>query len=190
MDPLDKASDAELVRRIQRGAVNGSEGQAATGVLYDRYHERIFRYLWLRVGDRHQAEDLTGEVFTRMVASLPGYQNMDLPFTAWLYRIAHNLLVDQYRKQSLLQWVKLDDADRFVMEKHDPSRDIDEHLAFEEVRRALEKIDPQQREVIILRFLVGLPIKDVASILGKNIPNIKALQFRGLQRLRMILETA
>src|SRR5512139_408824 len=97
-DRLRQASDAELVQLIHKSPSSTPEGREAIGILYDRHQARIFRYLWIRVSSSQQAEDLTGEVFTRMVAFLPRYQQREMPFLAWLYRIAHNLLVDQYRR--------------------------------------------------------------------------------------------
>lgn len=88
------SNDADLVKRAQGGDVD------AVGELYDRHHESIFRYVQSRVYDRDLAEDLTGEIFTRMVTSLPGYRLRGIPFRAWLYRIARNLVVDHYRKES------------------------------------------------------------------------------------------
>ena len=91
---MQDSSDAELITRAQRGEVN------AIGRLYDRHRESIFRYLWIRLDDRQLAEDLTGDVFMRMLDALPRYRMKGLPFRAWLYRIAHNLLVDYFRKMN------------------------------------------------------------------------------------------
>jgi len=190
LNHLSNASDAELVRCIQNSPTGSPDSQSAIGILYDRHRERIFRYLCMRVSDRHQAEDLTGDVFIRMVANLPGYRDQDLPFQAWLYRIAHNLFVDEYRKQKSVAWVLIDEVDEIPMQEHDPQVSVDKDLIIEDIRQALEQIDPLQREVGILRFLVGMPIKEVAQVLGKTIPAIKAMQFRGLLCLRKLLETA
>lgn len=187
---MNDLSDADLVRCIQNSSVAPVDSRMAIAILYDNHHERIFRYLWMRVGDRQQAEDLTGEVFARMVAKLPGYQNNGLPFEAWLYRIARNLLVDQYRRQNKVKWVQLEEASHLAVEEQDPSASPESRAIFAEIRQALERIDPQQREVVIMRFLLGLPIKEVALIMERSIPTIKALQFRGLRGLRSILETA
>src|SRR5512147_2833278 len=96
------SSDTELITQAQCGEVN------AIGRLYDRHHESIFRYLWIRLDDRQLAEDLTGDVFMRMLDALPRYQWQGLPFRAWLYRIAHNLLVDYSRKLNHQPTVPLD----------------------------------------------------------------------------------
>ena len=83
-------TEASIVKKAQKG------DSSAVGWLFDNHHEAIFRFIWLRVRDHALAEDLTGEVFMRMVAELPRYQNRDLPFRAWLYRIAHNLVANWF----------------------------------------------------------------------------------------------
>jgi RNA polymerase sigma-70 factor (ECF subfamily) len=184
---LRQTSDAELVHKSRSST---PEGREAIGILYDRHHERIFRYLWMRLSSFQQAEDLTGEVFVRMVASLPRYQERELPFQAWLYRIAHNLLVDLYRKKDADQMVPLDEINDVPMGEHDLVASVDDRLLVEEVQRAMERLGAQQKDVIVLRFLIGLPVSEVALIMDKTIPTIKALQHRGLRDLRLILESA
>jgi RNA polymerase sigma-70 factor (ECF subfamily) len=83
------SSSQDLIARAQRGHAD------AVGLLYDQHHEALFRYLWLKVGERPLAEDLTGDVFVRRVAGLPRYRPMQAPFRAWLDRIAHNLVMDR-----------------------------------------------------------------------------------------------
>lgn len=174
--------DADLVKRAQGGNVN------AFGELYDRHHRRIFRYVWGRVRDEGLAEDLTGEVFARMVASLPGYRLTGVPFRVWLYRIAHNLVVDHYRKEGRYTFVPLYHAEGLSMEKSDPVSIVERQLTVEQVRGALEKIDPSQQEVVVLRFLAGLSLKEVSLILNKTVAAVKSLQHRGLTALRVALK--
>jgi len=187
LDPLNRASDAELVRLIQGNRTAPTVRREAFGLLYDRNQARIFRYLWMRLNDRKQAEDLTGEVFTRMLAALPKYQDRELPFQAWLYRIAHNLLIDHYRNKGSNPGVPLDEVKDMLMTENDPVKSVEDKLTVQEVQRALERLDPAQKSVIVLRFLVGLPIKEVALILNRTIPAVKALQYRGLQEMRAAL---
>jgi RNA polymerase sigma-70 factor (ECF subfamily) len=176
------ASDASLVRRAQGGDVN------AVGELYDRHHAHIFRYVWSRVHDGRSAEDLTGEVFTRMVTSLADYRPMGVPFRAWLYRIAHNLVVDHYRKESDHALVPLYHAEGLSGEENSPALIVEHRLTAERVQRALAKLDPSQREVVVLRFLVGLSLREVALTLGKTVAAVKSLQHRGLAALRVALK--
>ncbi|MBN1580507.1 MAG: RNA polymerase sigma factor [Anaerolineae bacterium] len=184
-------SDASLVRRAQRGDAN------AVGELYDRHHTLILRYLWSRTGDLDLAEDLSGEVFERMITGLPRYRSTGTPFKAWLYRIAHNLAVDHIRKASRYNQVPLDQVDSSLQQGHSlmpiyqapmPEKQIEAQLTAERVQNALQKLDPLQQNVVILRFLVGFSLQEVAVTLGKSVPAIKSLQHRGLSALRTALQ--
>ena len=178
---MPDTSDVDLVKRAQGGDVE------AVGELYDRHHTRIFRYLWSRLRDPHLAEDLTGEVFVRMVSDLPRYRLRGVPFQAWLYRIAHNLAVDHQRSQGRHPLVSLDDAESLKTEGQDPETRVERQLTVERVERAMETLDPTQREVIVLRFLVGLSLREAAATLDKTVGAIKSLQHRGLVALRATL---
>lgn len=175
------SSDADLVRRAQGGDVN------AVGELYDRHHRRIFRYVWSHVRNEYLAEDLTGEVFLRMVTGLPNYRPKGIPFRAWLYRIAHNLTVDHHRKAGRHELVPLYHAEGLSERKNDPSAIVEHRLTAEQVQRALDRLDPLQCEVIVLRFLTGLSLREVALTLNKTVAAIKSLQYRGLVTLRAAL---
>ncbi len=102
MELLQHVSDSELIRQAQSRQAGTRSGTEAVGEIYDRYHERIFRYLWARVSEKQLAEDLTAEVFMRMIThfekfSTPTGSPPEAAFQSWMYRIAHNLLVDHYR---------------------------------------------------------------------------------------------
>ena len=160
----------------------------AVGELYDRHHARIFRYLWSRLRDPQLAEDLTGEVFVRMVRDLPGFRPRGIPFQAWLYRIAHNLSVDHQRAQGRHPLVSLDNAESLQAEGQDPEARVERQLTVERVEKALDALDPTQREVVVLRFLAGLSLREVAAALTKTVAAIKSLQHRGLVALRVALD--
>jgi RNA polymerase sigma-70 factor (ECF subfamily) len=178
---MQDSSDAELITRAQRGEVN------AIGRLYDRHRESIFRYLWIRLDDRQLAEDLTGDVFMRMLDALPRYRMKGLPFRAWLYRIAHNLLVDYFRKMNHQATVPLDAVEEQGAED-DPGRTVEQILLSERLQVALLRLESTQCEVVVLRFLTGLSLQETALTLGKTEAAIKALQHRGLSGLRRALE--
>jgi len=178
---VHEQTDTNLVNQAQGGDVN------AVGELYDRHHAAIFRYVRSRVRNQRQAEDLTGEVFVRMLAGLPNYRPTQVTFRAWLYRVAHNLVVDHYRQENNHTLVALDHAEGMSEGKNNPDSIIEHHLTVQEVQHALETIDPVQREVVILRFLVGMPLKEVALTLDKTVAAVKSLQHRGLADLRLAL---
>jgi RNA polymerase sigma-70 factor (ECF subfamily) len=177
---MPESMEIDLVARAQGGDVS------AIGALYDEHHESIFRYVWLRVGDTQLAEDLTGDVFMRMLHSLPNYQSMGLPFRAWLYRIAHNRLVDHYRRNGRREPVSLD-----VVETHaaddDPLVSVERRLLAERLGHALSELDAHQREVVVLRFLAGLSLQETAAAMGRSEAAVKSLQHRSLAALRRAL---
>lgn len=174
-------TEVSIVKKAQKG------DSSAVGWLFDNHHEAIFRFIWLRVRDHALAEDLTGEVFMRMVAELPRYQNRDLPFRAWLYRIAHNLVVDNYRTDKSHMSLPLEQVILHANPATHPDVMTDQALTIERVQQALDNLDPAQREVVELRFLAGLSLKDAAATLNKTVAAVKSLQHRGLSTLRILL---
>lgn len=174
-----EVNDRNLVERAQGGDVN------AVGELYDRHHASIFRYVWSQVNDKHLAEDLTGEIFTRMVINLSSYQGETASFRAWLYRIARNLVIDHYRKERGREPLPLYEAEQIGSGRGNPGPVIEQQITAERLHAALANIDPVQKEVVTLRFLAGLSLKEVASALNKSVASVKALQHRGLKSLRM-----
>ena len=178
---MPELNDVVLVEQAQRGDVN------AVGQLYDRHQERIFRYLLVRLRDKELAEDLTGEVFIRMMTHLKKYHQQGLPFQAWLFRIAHNLQIDHHRKSSKQSLLPLDRAERVRAGRGDPDAVVERQLTMEQVQLALNEIDPAQQEVVVLRFIVGLKLNEVAATLDKSLAAVKALQHRGLKALRLSL---
>jgi RNA polymerase sigma factor (sigma-70 family) len=175
-------SDADLVMHAQAGNVD------AIGVLYDRHYEYIFRYIRTRIRDHKLAEDMTADVFTRMVDKLPDYQVTGVPFRAWLYRIAYHLIVDHYRKGGEWMTLPIDQVEDVIPAQQNPVSVVEERLAMEQVQKAITLIDPAQQEVVVLRFLVGLPLQEVAASLDKSVAAVKSLQHRGLKALRVALK--
>lgn len=163
-----------------------SESPLAAEELYREHHEHIFRFIWSRVHDAQQAEDLTGEVFIRMVANLSGYRDLSLPFRAWLYRIARNLIIDHHRKESSAQ--ALANIVDQPTAQSSPEDLAEAALTLQRVQRALQNIEPEQREVVELRFLAELSLEEVSLVINKSIPAVKALQHRGLASLRTHLK--
>ena len=174
--------DATLVKRAQEGDVN------AVAELYDRFQPAIFRYVRARIYDHQLAQEVTGDVFLRMVEGLPGYRVMNVPFLAWLYRIAHNQVVNHIRKETSQPLEPLDAAALLAQTDSNPTIMVEQKLELQRILRALERIDAQQREVIILRFLVEMPLQDVAEALGKTVAAVKTLQHRGTLALQVALK--
>lgn len=167
-------SDSELIKRAQGG------DHAAFAQIYDRYAQPLYRYIYFRVGDHDLAEDLRAEVFLRAFESLDRYEDRGWPLSAWLYRIARDRTVDVIRRQRLRQTVPLESWSGAC---EGPDREIDVRLDCEELRRLLDDLTDDQRQVIYLRFMANLSIQEVALRLGRSEGAVKALQHRGLQSL-------
>lgn len=175
-------SDIELVEHAQAG------NQEALGQLYDRHHTRIFRYVRARIYDNHLAQDLTAEVFMQMLAHLADYRPTAVPFAAWLYRIAHNHVVNHIgRKENQFQHLPLAFAGDLSHPEGNPAKAVEQVLTLEAVQQALERMDETQREVIILRFWLGYSLQEVATALDKSLAAVKSHQHRGLIALEVAM---
>ncbi len=158
----------------------------AAGILYTLYSQRVYRFLFFRTGDAQIAEDLTGEVFLKMVQALPDYQQGGTPFQAWLYQIARNLVIDYFRHVHSHPVVQIDEE--IDWEVVDLDGMIDFHFSCEELARGMAILDENYRDVLLLRFIEGLTIAQTAQSLHKTIDAVKALQRRGLMALRHTLQ--
>lgn len=158
----------------------------ALGELYDEYAPLIYAYLYRRVQDAQLAEDLTGEVFVRMLQAIQAQQFWHTSFRGWLYRIAHNLVVDHYRKQPSTPTLTLDE--RLVADQDDLDSAVAERLSHQRLRSAIGRLTPDQQQVLALRFGQQLTAREVGEVIGKSVSAIEALQHRALAALRRILD--
>ncbi|MBK8905561.1 MAG: sigma-70 family RNA polymerase sigma factor [Anaerolineaceae bacterium] len=181
MDKHELEDDLKLVSRAQKGEVT------AVGHLFDRHYQSMFRYFFARVGQRQQAEDLAGELFTRMVHHLPAFKPTGVPFRAWLFRIAYNLTMDHFRVTNGLELASLEKVTLLAQPEHNPVQQVERQLTSETLQEALETLVPEQRQVIILRFLVGLSLQETADVMERSLPAVKAMQHRGLKTMRATL---
>jgi RNA polymerase sigma-70 factor (ECF subfamily) len=160
--------------------------QQALAAVYDWYLPRVYRYVLSRTGDVAEAEDLTEDVFLRMLGAIADYKRTSVPFSAWLFRIARNHLISYYRKNGLRK--NHGTLDETVPDtKHDPASIVEAQFMLGEVAEAVQKLPDAQRDVIALRFAVGLSIAETAQVLGKRQGNVKALQHKAVSRLQKIL---
>jgi len=175
-------SEKDLVHRAVAGE---AESFAA---LYDRYAERIFRFLRRRTPDQALAEDLTSEVFLRAWDHLDSYRPSRAPFGAWLFRIARNLAIDHSRKRgpdASIETLAPEPAERTP----GPELEAAASLESRRLQEALAELTQSQQEVLSLRFIERLSTAEVAAALGKKAGAVRALQMRGLQALGEILRT-
>ena len=159
----------------------------AFGALYERHLDAIFRYVYYRVGDTREAEDLTEQVFLRAWEAIPRYRQRSTPFTSWLYRIAHNAVVDFHRDR---KWtVPVPSHELFEIRGERPSS-VQQVIAAEEAARlasAIGQLPEEQQQVVVLRFVEGLGHAEVARVLGKSPGACRVIQHRALAALGRLL---
>src|SRR5512136_3143796 len=149
--------------------------------IHDTYYTSIFRYVAFRVSDHATAEDLTSEVFTRLLAALRDKNAPQNTLRGWLYGVAARVVSDHHRKTYRAPQVELDEA--LVSADHDPADIVDRKLTLESVKRAMQDLTEEQRHVLSLRFGSDMPIQDVARVLGKSEGAVKQLQARAVAAL-------
>ena len=174
---------AESNRKTETRRVN----EARLTSLYDEYYNKIAHYAFVRIGDRTEAEDLAGEVFLKALESLKSYEERGIPMQAWLFRIAHNLVVDHLRKAAKRKTVSIDTVQ--IEAEADPVALADRNIELEKVAGAMEQLTSEQREVLRLRFFGGLTSKEAGSILKKSDGAVREMQRAAVEKLRRLLVT-
>ena len=171
--------EESLVRRAQQ------HEPEAFAQLYETHFDRIYRYVVLRIGNKMEAEDLTQQVFLNALRSISSFKWKRIPFSAWLFRIAHNQVVDYLRKRAKHVTESLDGA--VAISNSNPQLEVERKLAIEQVLLATQRLTGAQREVISLRFTSELSITEVAKVMGKSEGAVKALQHSAIVALRKAL---
>ena len=159
---------------------------AAFGVLYERYVERIYNYIYYRTGSAKDAEDLTGKVFAKAMSHIKGYKHMGLPFSAWLYRIAHNLVANYHRDRARKQEISLDNVPGAVLPQKTPQPEtrLERREEVEGLLATIRDLAPNRQELLILKFVDDLSNKEIGQIMRKSEGAIKSLYHRTLLELR------
>lgn len=173
MDSLP--NESQLIARAQ------ANDQEAVSALYNGYAEAIFQYVSYRVDSRMIAEDITAEVFLRMVRGLKDYEDRGLPFGAWLYRIAANLVYEYYRQGRRTQIAFLSDNER--SDDTDPLDRLARQEERHQLTEALHALPADYQDVLILRFMKNLSHAEVALVLDKSETAVRSLQHRALKAL-------
>jgi len=155
--------------------------------LYEEYYDKIARYAYVRIGNRTEAEDIAGEVFLKALESLESYKERGIPMQAWLFKIAHNLVVDHLRKTTKHKTVPIDTVQ--VEANTNSVALAEKNIEFERVNKAMEQLTQEQREVLGLRFFSGLTSKEAGSILNKSDGAVREMQRAAVEKLRRLLIT-
>lgn len=176
--------EEDLVRRAQR------RDPEAFGALYEEHFDRIYRYAVLRVRNEADAEDITQQVFLRALEGIGSYRWRGTPFASWLFRIAHNLVVDYWKKKARERTAAVapEEIDEAVpAPQADPAALAELKFDMRQLSLACEKLSDGQREVISLRFAGGLSVAEAAKVMGKSEGAVKVLQHAALVKLRRVL---
>lgn len=178
--PVQRESTAHIRRLVDR-AQQGD--RAALEELYLIHFDRIYSYLHMTVGNRHDAEDLTTQTFLKMLESIGKFRWQSAPFSAWLFRIAHNLSMDHFRSRR--RWQPEEEVPE-PRDSEEPSAEIEAMHAIgrQSMLDLIDTLSPEQQQVLTLKFVFNFPNADVAKILDKTEGAIKSLQHRALASLQ------
>ena len=150
--------------------------------IYDEYHLAIYRYIYRQVSEVEGARDLTAEVFHRLLQAAIKGNGPSQDVKAWLYRSAHNIVIDHYRRRQHRQHLPLNE--QMIAGDMNPAQTAEIHIAAEQVLQAMGNLTPDQHQVISLKFLAGLSNDETAVIMEKPVGAVKSLQFRALAALQ------
>ena len=156
----------------------------AFGTLYERYVDRIYNYVFYRVGNSFEAEDLTARVFYRALAHIEEYHQRGLPFAAWLYRIAHNLVANWHRDRSRRRDLRLDDVIGIAEKRDGPERVAERNEEANVLLSAIRQLPSERQELLILKFVDELSNIEIGKIMGRSEGAVKSLYHRTLIALR------
>ena len=175
-------TDSELVRLTQDG------DQDAFGEIYERYIKKIYNYVYYRTSNQHDAEDLTARVFLRAMSYIGKYEDKGLPFQAWLYRIAHNLVANWHRDRGRRKVIPLDEFVAATLRSESPDRYAEDSEEQEQLLAAIRRLPEERQQLLILKFLDHLSNAEIGTVMNRTEGAVKSLYHRTLLALRDDLE--
>jgi len=175
--PLDEMPDTDLVQLAK-------ESQDAFGVLYERYVRKIYNYVYYRTGNHQDAEDLTAMVFYRAMGHIENYTERGVPFQAWLYRIAHNLVANWHRDRSRRKIIALEDFVGPGPQSDLPDLQAEDNEERELLLATIRRLPEERQQLLILKFIERLSNAEIGEIMGRTEGAIKSLYHRTLIALR------
>jgi len=180
----ERLPEGESTEHVRELVARGQQGDRdALEELYLIHFDRIYSYLHVSVGNRHDAEDLTTQTFLKMLEKIGSFKWQAAPFSAWLFRIAHNLAMDHFRARR--RWQPEEEVPEPVGDA-EPSAEFAamQTIGRESMLKLIERLSPEQQQVLTLKFVFNLPNAEVAAILDKTEGAIKSLQHRALVSLQ------
>jgi RNA polymerase sigma-70 factor (ECF subfamily) len=171
------AEDTDLVARARHD-------QAAFGELYERYVKKVYSYIYYRTGNHHDAEDLTARVFQRALVHIETYVERGVPFKAWLYRIAHNLVANWHRDRNRRKIVPLDEFVAAGLRSEAPENSTEAQQERDRLLQAIAQLPEERQQLILLKFVEKLSNQEIGIIMDRSEGAIKSLYHRTLAALR------
>lgn len=175
----DRSGKPEL---SQHNTAEITTTKAIIGSLYEQYYERIVRYIFVRINDQSEAENLGGDVFVRALQSVDSYRGHTEQMRGWLFKIAHNLVVDYLRKLGKRRDISINEMG--IPDRPNIEEVVESKLEVERLSKALKQLTSAQREVIGLRFFAGLSSAEAGKILGKSSGAVREMQHAAVEGLR------
>lgn len=170
-------TDSELVAMAK-------EDKEAFGVLYERYVTKIYNYIYYRTSNHQDAEDLTAKVFYRAMNHIENYVDRGVPFQAWLYRIAHNLVANFHRNQGRRKIIPLDDYVAHTLRSDAPDKQAEQNEAEEHLMQAIRRLPDERQQLLLLKFIEQKSNAEIGEIMGRTEGAVKSLYHRTLLALR------
>ena len=165
-----------------------ADDKEAFGELYERYLTKMYNYVYYRTGNTHDAEDLTAKVFQRAMSHIGAYVDRGLPFQAWLYRIAHNLVANWHRDQGRRKIIALDDFVAHSLQSEAPDRRTEEQEEQKQLMEAVRRLPEDRQQLLLLKFIEQLSNAEIGEIMGRTEGAVKSLYHRTLLALREDLQ--
>lgn len=167
---------------VPKESTGDTSQRIAIASLYGDYYDKIVRYIFVRISNRSEAENLGGEVFLKALRSLGSYRGGKLQMPAWLFSIARNLVIDYHRKMSKRKHISIDEVE--IADSHNVEQEVETKSEVARLSKALQQVTPAQREVIGLRFFAGMSSFEVGKILGKSSGAVREMQRAAIETLR------
>jgi RNA polymerase sigma-70 factor, ECF subfamily len=176
--PESEFNEEDVLTRASQG------DHDAFGLLYERYIDRIFNYVYYRTGNLHDAEDLTARVFQRAMNHIQNYTDRGVPFSAWLYRIAHNLVANWHRDRSRRQEIPINDVPVLPSKGDHPERNLVRSQEQDALLRLIRRLPSERQSLLILKFVENMSNAEIGAIMGRSEGAVKSLYHRTLLSLR------
>lgn len=174
-------NEYKIIREAQKGK------SEHFGLLYDHYSPQIYRFIYIKVSHKQEAEDLTHEVFLSAWKNIENYNYKGLPFSSWLYQIARNRVIDFYRTRK--QALSIDQvSENAFSENQDLDQIIDKEASISKVKESIKKLAEDYQNIIILRFIEDLSTSEISKVINKSEGAIRIMQYRAIRKLKEILE--